>query len=346
MANVSLTGNFLATARCLIFQDGGGIVWAFNSNTNVLSAASSGGGVSGLANPTAAVGLTAVNGSLATAMRSDGAPALSQAITPTWTALHTFNSGLTVGAGAFTLNAHTLSLTANASVSGTNTGDQAIPVGANPSQGVGLSVVNGSAGTWMRSDGAPALSQAIVPTWTGLHTFASTSGTVFNAPAAGTATVVFTGAVTNGAFVFASAQTGAGAGTDVKITRASTTANAIEEGTNIELWDTGSTTVTTLQQAGGQTELWQYNGGWNQIWKILTTRGMVINAPASGQALAMTGTAAGTAVLSISTAAQSGAGTITIALTDYPGTNTGAKTPKYIPVLLDGAKHWIQALPD
>ncbi len=42
---------------------------------------------------------------------------------------------------------------------------------ANPTGTVGLSAVNGVASTYMRSDGAPALSQAIVPTWTGLHTF-------------------------------------------------------------------------------------------------------------------------------------------------------------------------------
>lgn len=41
--------------------------------------------------------------------------------------------------------------------------------GANPSASVGLAAVNGSATTWMRSDGAPALSQAIAPTWTATH---------------------------------------------------------------------------------------------------------------------------------------------------------------------------------
>lgn len=44
------------------------------------------------ANPTAQVGLTAVNGVATTGIRSDGAPALSQAIVPTWTGLHTFNT--------------------------------------------------------------------------------------------------------------------------------------------------------------------------------------------------------------------------------------------------------------
>lgn len=46
--------------------------------------------------------------------------------------------------------------------------------GANPSASVGLSAVNGAATTWMRSDGAPALSQSITPTWTGVHTFSNT----------------------------------------------------------------------------------------------------------------------------------------------------------------------------
>jgi hypothetical protein len=43
--------------------------------------------------------------------------------------------------------------------------------GANPSGSVGLTAVNGSASTFMRSDAAPPLDQSIAPTWTGLHTF-------------------------------------------------------------------------------------------------------------------------------------------------------------------------------
>lgn len=42
---------------------------------------------------------------------------------------------------------------------------------ADPSGTIGLSAVNGVATTFLRSDGAPALSQSIVPTWTGQHTF-------------------------------------------------------------------------------------------------------------------------------------------------------------------------------
>jgi len=53
--------------------------------------ATAAGGVTGLANPTATIGLAAVNGSATTALRSDGAPALSQAIVPTWTGIHTWS---------------------------------------------------------------------------------------------------------------------------------------------------------------------------------------------------------------------------------------------------------------
>lgn len=53
-------------------------------------------------------------------------------------------------------------------------GAPSIPTAANPTAaGVGLTAINGSAATFMRSDGAPALDVSIAPTWTGQHTFAS-----------------------------------------------------------------------------------------------------------------------------------------------------------------------------
>lgn len=52
------------------------------------------------------------------------------------------------------------------------TGD--IPnLGANPTASAGLTAVNGSATTYLRSDGAPALDQTVAPTWTGVHLFSS-----------------------------------------------------------------------------------------------------------------------------------------------------------------------------
>ena len=43
------------------------------------------------ANPTASVGTSAVNGSSSNFMRADGAPAINQTMTPTWTGKHIFN---------------------------------------------------------------------------------------------------------------------------------------------------------------------------------------------------------------------------------------------------------------
>ena len=47
---VKLTGNFLATARCLIFEDGNGITWEFDPTTNELTANSSGSSANTAAN--------------------------------------------------------------------------------------------------------------------------------------------------------------------------------------------------------------------------------------------------------------------------------------------------------
>lgn len=47
------------------------------------------------------------------------------------------------------------------------------PVAADPGASIGLAAVNGVATTFMRSDATPALSQAILPTWTQIHTFSA-----------------------------------------------------------------------------------------------------------------------------------------------------------------------------
>lgn len=63
----------------------------------VLSISGISEGIDGLpANPTAEVGLSAVNGAATTFMRSDAAPALDQSISPTWTGDHTFQGGFLV----------------------------------------------------------------------------------------------------------------------------------------------------------------------------------------------------------------------------------------------------------
>ncbi len=190
--------NFAGTGTRMVVADATG-----RTSTQTIPAGGS------LANPTSTIGLSIVNGTLTSAMRSDGAPALSQAIVPTWTGKHTFQDtvagelGFRAGATALSnVNLYrsaanmwktddSLTIVGNLIASqlagsGTRmvvadpngvTSTQTIPVAgslANPTGTIGLSVVNGSATSGMRSDGAPALSQAIVPTWTGKHTFQDT----------------------------------------------------------------------------------------------------------------------------------------------------------------------------
>jgi hypothetical protein len=69
-------------------------------------------------NPTATIGLSAVNGSAATFMTSDSAPPLSQAIVPTWTGGHTFTPSSAVTAVAINAAVNTIGL---AVAGGTNT---------------------------------------------------------------------------------------------------------------------------------------------------------------------------------------------------------------------------------
>jgi len=121
---------------------------------------SAAGGAVG-ANPTASIGLSAVNGSAATFMRSDAAPALESVGTP----------------GTYGDSTHFIGVTTDAAGRVTAVTTTALPAGvsaANPTASVGLTAVNGSASTFLRSDGAPALSQSIAPTWTGAHVFDST----------------------------------------------------------------------------------------------------------------------------------------------------------------------------
>ena len=73
--------------------------------------------------PTAKVGLTAITGNRQDFMRADGAPALDQGITPTWTALHTFNAGISI-AGSVT--AVSFALSNGATITDTGTGALAL----------------------------------------------------------------------------------------------------------------------------------------------------------------------------------------------------------------------------
>lgn len=75
--------------------DSTGVDWVYDDLTGTILANLN------FANPTASIGLTAVNGTAATPMRSDAAPALDQSIAPTWTADHRWidNEEVQLGTG-------------------------------------------------------------------------------------------------------------------------------------------------------------------------------------------------------------------------------------------------------
>lgn len=58
-------------------------------------------GTAAFANPSVSAALTATNGTSTLAMRSDAAPSLSQAISPSWTGSHNFTGGMVIGTGTF-----------------------------------------------------------------------------------------------------------------------------------------------------------------------------------------------------------------------------------------------------
>jgi hypothetical protein len=157
----------------------------------------------------------------------------------------------------------------------------AVPVVANPSATIGLAAVNGVTGNWMDAGSAPALNQAIAPTWTGQHVFS---------PSTAVPAIVINGASAATSLSVVSTQGATGANGDITVKRNGSTINTVLEGPNIALWDTTNTKLTSFQNSGGQTELWQHNGvSWSQVWKIPAGLGMTViaglgingNAPAA-----------------------------------------------------------------
>jgi hypothetical protein len=125
---------------------------AINELAGDIAAISSGTG----ANPSASVGLSAVNGSATTFIRSDGAPALDQAISPTWSGNHTFSavitaSGISVtgttvpGNGTYLPSANTVGFSTNSTARGTISSAGNWTINA-PGSGVAL-YVNAVSGT-------------------------------------------------------------------------------------------------------------------------------------------------------------------------------------------------------
>lgn len=155
-----------------------------------------GSGVTGSANPSASIGLSATNGSATTFMRSDAAPALSQSIAPTWTSAHTFTNGFTNGnKGSITASAGVPLIELDESDAAANNQKWWF---AAVSEQLNFQIANDArtaSGAWLTVDrtantadsialtstaltwnGSAMVNVGSTPTWTGTHTFTKSGG--------------------------------------------------------------------------------------------------------------------------------------------------------------------------
>jgi len=183
--NISTLSNL--TTNGLIKTSGG---------TGALSIATAGTDyVSAVANPTGTIGLTAVNGTATTAMRSDGAPALSQAIIPSWTGLHTFTLGIT------STGTSTISLGADAAVNtlSLGTGAAAKTVSLGSTNTTSATTINSGTGGLAMNTGAATNATTTLGT-SGSQVFGSSTATsdkIAIKPQSTTTTGAFTGTITS-----------------------------------------------------------------------------------------------------------------------------------------------------
>jgi hypothetical protein len=96
--NAAIVDEYVQDLVDALMIDSTSIAWTYGDVGNTLSAATIN------ANPSGLIGMTAVNGTAATPLRSDGRHAIDPAIAPTWTALHTYALAGTAGAPSVDLN--------------------------------------------------------------------------------------------------------------------------------------------------------------------------------------------------------------------------------------------------
>jgi hypothetical protein len=153
---------------------------------------------------------------------------------------------------------------------------------ANPTGTVGLTAVNGAATTAMRSDAAPPLSQSIVPTWTGVHTFSATPN--LNSGFTGTYNLN-----TTKQNVLSNTSTGTAATHSIGVNNGTDTFQMGLNGVNnvTPFFTGGPASVQGYFGTIGATPL-SFGTNGLERFRMTATGGMVMNAPTSGQTLAVT----------------------------------------------------------
>ncbi len=202
-----------------------------------------------------------------------------------------------------------------------------VPTAANPTGTVGLATVNGVAATFMRSDAAPALSQAITPTWSGGHTFSA--ATTFNAEITvnGGSGIAAQFNSTNAAGAVVIAATGSGPDAILAwVNNGVTNAYQGTVGTAGDLI-TGSAVGDYCIRAQGRNILFTTNGGAPSIMmKIaLNTGNVSIATPSSGDTLTLGPSATSGALIATSAALTTGAGAAAGTLTNAPSAGNPTK---------------------
>lgn len=252
----------------------------------------------------------------------------------TWSALHiwtggaTFNStttnnSSTIFNGAFNFanaTGSSLNVTGTLQFNGTAVSTS---TGANPSASVGLTVVNGTANTFLRSDGAPALSVSITPVWTALHEFsgAGVSSTQIRSPSSTITGINFTNATGTSLAINSEAFTDF-TGTSLVNTAGVLTlglnanSNQTCSGTNkvSALSATGTITCTADETgAGGSESGWRYNLPF--VYLATSTSLVGIGATSTDVALYIQSQSVGTTSLQIAALASQTANLLTISST-------------------------------